>query len=107
MPAPGMYRPASRARSWLHGDTLQSDNQLMASEQGRIPLLSDSSLPEATDDYVANPCRGPLARGSYWDEDGNYQDADSFGRDDLLYLARAAEKAFDYINGQLHQADEE
>ncbi len=36
----------------------------------------------------------------------NYQDADSFGRDDLLHLARAAEKAFDYINNQL-QAEEE
>ncbi len=43
---------------------------------------------------------------SYRDEDGNYQDADSFGRDDLLHLARAAEKAFDFINGQI-QADEE
>ena len=36
----------------------------------------------------------------------DYQDADSFGRDDLLHLARAAEKAFDYINSQL-QAEEE
>ncbi len=35
-----------------------------------------------------------------------YQDADSFGRDDLLHLARAAEKAFDFINSQI-QADEE
>ncbi len=43
---------------------------------------------------------------SYRDENGNYQDADSFGRDDLLYLARAAEKAFDFINSKL-QADEE
>ncbi len=43
---------------------------------------------------------------SYRDEDGNYQDADSFGRDDLLHLARAAEKAFDFINCQI-QAEEE
>ncbi len=43
---------------------------------------------------------------SYRDENGHYQDADSFGRDDLLHLARAAENAFDYINSQL-QADEE
>ncbi len=35
----------------------------------------------------------------------DYQDADSFGRDDLLHLARAAEKAFDFINCQL-QAEE-
>jgi hypothetical protein len=34
------------------------------------------------------------------------RDAESFGRDDLLHLARAAEKAFDFINCQL-QADEE
>jgi hypothetical protein len=34
------------------------------------------------------------------------EDAESFGRDDLLHLARAAEKAFDYINSQI-QADEE
>ena len=43
---------------------------------------------------------------SYRDEDGNFQDSDSFGRDDLLHLARAAEKAFDYINTQLRGEDQ-
>jgi len=43
---------------------------------------------------------------SYRDENGNYQDADSCGRDDLLHLARASEKAFDYINCQLQGNDE-
>ena len=43
---------------------------------------------------------------SYHDDDGNLQDSDSFGRHDLLHLARAAEKAFDYINSQL-QSDEQ
>jgi hypothetical protein len=43
---------------------------------------------------------------SYRDEDGNFQDSDSFGRDDLLHLARAAEIAFDYINSQLRSDDQ-
>ncbi len=39
---------------------------------------------------------------SYRDEKGDFQDSDSFARDDLLHVARAAQKAFDYINSQLH-----
>ena len=42
----------------------------------------------------------------YRDDDGEFQDSDSYSRDDLLHLARAAEKAFDHINDQLHKDDE-
>ena len=42
----------------------------------------------------------------YRDDDGEFQDSDSYSRDDLLHLARAAEKAFDHINEQLHSEDE-
>jgi hypothetical protein len=42
----------------------------------------------------------------YRDEDGEFQDSDSFSRDDLLHLAHAAEKAFDHISDQLHSKDE-
>jgi hypothetical protein len=38
----------------------------------------------------------------YRDEDGDFQDSDSYSRDDLLHLARAAQRAFDHINDQLH-----
>ncbi len=38
---------------------------------------------------------------TYRDEQGKPQDSDSYSRDDLLHLARAAEKAFDHINSQL------
>ena len=43
---------------------------------------------------------------SYRDENGEFQDSDHYSRDDLLHLARAAEKAFDRINEQLHSNDE-
>jgi hypothetical protein len=43
---------------------------------------------------------------SYRDGSGNLQDSESFCRDELLHLARAAEKAFDYINSQLHSGDQ-
>jgi len=43
---------------------------------------------------------------SYRDDNGNFQDSDSFCRDDLLHLARAAQKAFDYINSQLQGNDQ-
>jgi hypothetical protein len=42
----------------------------------------------------------------YRDEKGEFQDSDSYSRDDLLHLARAAQRAFDHINEQLHSADE-
>jgi len=42
---------------------------------------------------------------SYRDENGEFQDSESYSRDDLLHLARAAGKAFDYINKQLHSED--
>ena len=42
----------------------------------------------------------------YRGEDGEFQDSDSYSRDDLLHLSRAAEKAFDHINKQLHSEDE-
>ena len=42
----------------------------------------------------------------YKDEEGEFQDSGSYGRDDLLHVARAAEKAFDRINEQLHTEDE-
>jgi hypothetical protein len=40
---------------------------------------------------------------TYRDDNGALQDSDSYSRDDLLLLARVAEKAFDYINSQLHK----
>ena len=43
---------------------------------------------------------------SYRDESGNLHDADNYLRDELLHVARAAEKAFDYINSQLHSDDQ-
>ncbi len=42
----------------------------------------------------------------YRDDEGEFQDSDSYSRDDLLHLARAAEKAVDHINDQLHKDDE-
>jgi len=43
---------------------------------------------------------------SYRDDSGDLQDSDSYCRDDLLHLTRAAEKAFDHINSQLHSDDQ-
>lgn len=34
---------------------------------------------------------------SYTDKEGNWQSANSFGRNDLPKIIRAAEKAFDYL----------
>jgi hypothetical protein len=42
----------------------------------------------------------------YRDDEGNFQDSDSYLRDDLLHLARACLKAFDHINDQLQGEDE-
>ena len=41
---------------------------------------------------------------TYKDDDGDFQDSDSFSRDDLLQVAYVAQQAFDYI---LNQTDEE
>jgi hypothetical protein len=43
---------------------------------------------------------------SYRDEKGEFHDSDRYSRDDLLHLARAAEKAFDHINDRLHGDDQ-
>ena len=40
----------------------------------------------------------------YKDDDGDFQDSDSFSRDDLLQVAFVAQRAFDYI---INQTDEE
>ena len=40
----------------------------------------------------------------YKDDEGDFQDSDSFARDDLLQVAYVAQKAFDYI---INQTDEE
>ena len=41
---------------------------------------------------------------TYKDDEGAFQDSDSFSRDDLLQVAYAAQKAFDHI---LNQNDED
>ena len=43
----------------------------------------------------------------YKDDEGEFQDSDSFSRDDLLQVAFAAQKAFDYILNQTDEAEEE
>ena len=40
----------------------------------------------------------------YTDDEGEFHDSDSFSRDDLLQVAYAANKAFDYI---VNQSDED
>jgi hypothetical protein len=40
----------------------------------------------------------------YKDDDGEFQDSDSFSRDDLLQVAYVTQKAFDYI---INQTDDE
>ena len=40
----------------------------------------------------------------YTDDEGEFHDSDSFSRDDLLQVAYAANKAFDFI---INQTDEE
>jgi hypothetical protein len=56
--------------------------------------------------FLGNAGREDLQWIEAWDSVAALSRADSFGRDDLLHLARAAEKAFDYINSLL-RADEE
>ncbi len=41
---------------------------------------------------------------TYKDDDGDFHDSDSFSRDDLLHVAYAAQKAFDYIINQNDEA---
>lgn len=43
----------------------------------------------------------------YKDEDGDFQDSDSFSRDDLLQVAYAANKAFDFIISETDEEDED
>jgi len=40
----------------------------------------------------------------YKDDDGEFQDSDSFSRDDLLQVAYVAQQSFDYI---INQTDDE
>ena len=44
----------------------------------------------------------------YKDDDGDFQDSDSFSRDDMLQVAFVAQKAFDHIvnNNDEHEDDE-
>jgi hypothetical protein len=44
---------------------------------------------------------------TYEDDKGELQDSTSFSRDDLLHVAYAAEKAFEYIHAQANKPDEE
>ena len=39
----------------------------------------------------------------YKDDDGEFQDSDSFSRDDLLQVAFVARKAFDHIISETHE----
>ena len=44
----------------------------------------------------------------YTDDEGEFHDSDSFSRDDLLQVAYAAQKAFDYVISQTDEdVDEE
>lgn len=43
----------------------------------------------------------------YQDDDGDYQDSDSFSRDDLLQVAYVAQRAFDYIVNQTDEAQDD
>lgn len=44
---------------------------------------------------------------TYKDEEGELQDSTSFSRDDLLHVAYAAQKAFEYILDQSNKQDED
>ena len=41
----------------------------------------------------------------YTDDEGEFHDSDSFSRDDLLQVAYAANKAFDYLVNDLDEID--
>ena len=43
----------------------------------------------------------------YTDDEGEFHDSDSFSRDDLLQVAYAANKAFDYIISQIDEGEDE
>lgn len=43
---------------------------------------------------------------TYTDEEGNFQDSTSFSRDDLLYVAYAAQKSFEYIAEQANEQED-
>lgn len=43
----------------------------------------------------------------YTDDEGEFHDSDSFSRDDLLQVAYAAQKSFDYIASQTEQQEHE
>jgi len=43
----------------------------------------------------------------YKDDEDEFQDTDNFSRDDLLQVAFAAQKAFDYILNQTDEPEEE
>ena len=42
----------------------------------------------------------------YKDDDGDFQDSDSFSRDDLLQVAFVAQQAFDYIINQNDESED-
>lgn len=43
----------------------------------------------------------------YTDEEGEFHDSDSFSRDDLLQVAYAATKAFDFIISQTDEGEDD
>jgi hypothetical protein len=109
-----------RGRSSLKGVRV---HQPRVNEQRNLSQREELKMAKQNAPHIVNVGRGIKAKvwtnngnsrvwhnvtfaRTYRDDNGDLQDSDSYCRDDLLHLARAAEKAFDHINSQL-QSDEQ
>lgn len=80
----------------------------MANQQRKphtIPVGRGVKAKVWTNDGKNGPWYTASFARTYKNEEGQLQDADSYTRDDLLFLAFAVVKAFNHINEQLAKPD--